>query len=167
LLVGIAAILALGTCVGYYEYHDLRRDWHLAERGVYSYAWVTHVNRLWATAGNNRHESKCELEGMLPEQLQSKRPEAGKIHALLDHAAATYFESVEPDPERNCNDYLHTWQRVLFDPQDRAQARFAFGYRSPLKVLFERLSLLFLLAILYSGFRLFERRRQHRAAARD
>ncbi len=163
LLVAGVAILSLGTCVGYYEYRDARRDWHLAERGVESYAWVTRVSPLWSSYGHNRLEDKCELEGLLPGQTQGKQPVAGKSGALLNDAA-TYFTSLEPDHERNCRDYLHTWQRVLFDPRNRDQARFAFGYRPPLEVLFERSLLVLLLAIPYGCFRLFKRWRRRRAA---
>jgi hypothetical protein len=157
LFAGIAVSLGLGTCVFYYEYRDAGRDWHLAERGVQSYAWVTRVSPRWASTATHRNESKCELEGLLPEQLQNQRPRIGTSGTLVDRAA-TYFTSVEPDPERNCRDYLHTWQPVLFNPQDRSEARFAFGYRPPLQVLFEWACVLLLLACVYFGFRLFTRR---------
>jgi hypothetical protein len=156
LLVVGAAVLALGTCVGYHEYVDVRRDWHLEERGVESYAWVTRVSPLWSAAGHNRLEDKCELDASLPQRTQRARPERGVSDALLNDAA-TYFTSVEPDHERACRGYLHTWQRVLFDPQNRDQARFAFGYRPPLQVLFEGSLLFLLLAALYGCFRLFKR----------
>jgi hypothetical protein len=161
LVVGVA-LLSLGTCVGYYEYLDARRDWNLAERGVESYAWVTRVSPLWSSYGHNRLEDKCELEGLLPEQTQREQPERGKGGALLNDAA-TYFRSVEPDHERNCRDYLHSWQRVLFDPRARDQARFAFGYRPPLQLLFERSLLFLVLAIVYGCFRLLKRWRWPRA----
>jgi hypothetical protein len=162
LLVGVAAILSLGTCVGYYEYRDAQRDWHLAERGVQSYAWVTRVSPRWSSSGHNRLEDKCELEGLLPQQTQ-REPPAPAMSGALANDAATYFTSVEPDDARACRDYLHSWQRVLFDPQNRDQARFAFGYRSPLQTLFERALLVLFLGAVYGGFRLFKRWR-HRAA---
>ena len=158
ILTGVA-VLSLGTCVGYYELADARRDWHLAQRGVQSYAWVTRVSPRWSTSGHNRLEDKCELEGALPEKTQRDPPEPGQSRALSNDAVS-YFTSVEPDHERSCRDYLHTWQRVVFDPQNRAQARFAFGYRPPLEVLFERALLLLLLMVGYVCFRFFKRWRQ-------
>jgi len=158
LIVGVAAALCLGTCVGYYEYRDARRDWHLAERGVQSYAWVTRVSPRWASTATHRNESKCELEGLLPEQPQSQPPRIGSSDTRVD-SGASYFTSVEPDPERNCRDYLHTWQRVLFNPQDRSEARFAFGYRPPQQMLFQWGGVLLVLACMYGGFRLFKRHR--------
>ena len=159
LVVGIAACTLLGTCVGYYEYRDARRDWHLAERGVESYAWVTRVSPRWANATTHRNESKCELEGLLPEKPPSERPGVGTVGTLADRGAS-YFTSVEPDAERNCRDYLHTWQRVLFNPQDRSEARFAFGYRPPLQRLVEWACVLLVVTGVYGGFRLFKRGRE-------
>ncbi len=161
MFVAGVAILSLGTCVAHYEYADARRDWHLSQRGVQSYAWVTRVSPRWSTSGHNRLEDKCELEGALPEQTQREQPEPGQSGALLNDAAS-YFTSVEPDHERNCRDYLQTWQHVVFDPQNRDQARFAFGYRPPLEVLFERALLLLLLAFAYFCFRFFKRWRRRR-----
>jgi hypothetical protein len=162
LLLGVAVILSLGTCIGGYEYRTERRDWNLAERGVASYAWVTRVSARWSTFGRNRLEDKCELDALIPKEVQREPPPIAASSALID-SAATYFTSVEPDAARSCHEYLHTWQRVLFDPQDRARARFAFGYRSPLQVLFERSLLLLLLAMLYGCFRLFKRWRTRRS----
>jgi hypothetical protein len=102
------------------------------------------------------------LGGLLPRQAPREPPAPGQ-KGVLSSDTATYFTSVEPDDERSCRGYLHTWQRVLFDPQNRDQARFAFGYRSPLEVLFERAILVALAAAIYGGFRLFKKWRQRRA----
>lgn len=121
---------ALGVCIAlavlaliFYELRGGYEDLQLLRRGTASFAYVTRVSASWASK-NGARSDRCELEAMIPREIQAQTPQV-----LPDMTGARYFTSYEPDSDRACRGYLHTWQPILFDPADRGHARFAWGLK--------------------------------------
>lgn len=91
---------------------------------VHSYAYVTGLTTDYETAADEGvRENRCEVTARLPRAILKEKP-TGDDQALL--AGATLVGERVSDPEKHCEDYLHTWQRVDFDPAHRADVHFAW-----------------------------------------
>ena len=116
-----ACFLLFALALVLYELRGTYRDLLLWRRGTASFAYVTRARSNWASKNGSRSD-RCDLEAMIPNDVQTHEP-----RALPNMNGARYFNSNEPDGDRKCLDLLHTWQPVLFDPDDRAHARFTWG----------------------------------------
>ena len=99
------------------------------------------------------------LEAMLPRETQARAPVA-----LPDMSDARYFTSYEPDSDRQCAEYLHTWQPVLFDPRNPSRARFRGGLESSIFQFFVWAALFGVIAIGLAIFRAIRRWLARRSA---
>jgi len=89
---------------------------------VHSYAYVTGLTTDYeTTADEGVRENRCDVTARLPVAVVKDRPH-GKNDALL--AGATLVGERLRDPEKHCEDYLHTWQPVSFDPAHRDEVHF-------------------------------------------
>lgn len=97
-----------------------------ADTRVHSYAYVTGLETDYATAADEGvRENRCNVTALLPHVILETRPKAGDRAPLK---RATEVEERVDDPNRNCHDYLHTWQPVDFDPTNREDVHFTWPY---------------------------------------
>jgi len=93
-----------------------------ADTRVHSYAYVTGLDTDYETAADEGvRENRCNVTARLPLAIVKERPK-GKDATLL--AGATLVGERLKDPEKHCEDYLHTWQPVSFDPAHREDVHF-------------------------------------------
>ena len=93
-----------------------------ADEHVRSYAYVTGLETDYESAADpGVKENRCNVTARLPVAIVHERPE-GNDQAIL--AGATLVEERVKDPEKHCEDYLHTWQPVSFDPSRRDDVHF-------------------------------------------
>jgi hypothetical protein len=85
-----------------------------------SYAYITHASAIWAT-NDSAQVDRCRLTGKLPTTIVARRP-ANAAPELL--RGATAIEQVIEDEDHHCNELADTWQRVIFDPVHREDARY-------------------------------------------
>jgi len=96
---------------------------------VHSYAYVTGLKTDYETSADEGvRENRCDVTARLPVAIVKDRPK-GKDGALL--AGATLVGERVRDPNKNCEDYLHTWQPVDFDPAHREDVHFAWPHGDP------------------------------------
>lgn len=93
-----------------------------ADAQVHSYAYVTGLDTDYETAADpGVKENRCNVTARLPVAIVKERPK-DKDEALF--AGATLVGERVMDPEKHCEDYLHTWQPVSFDPARREDVHF-------------------------------------------
>lgn len=94
----------------------------LAGERVASYAYITGIQTDYASAANEGiKEDHCDVTARLPLDIVTHRP-SGPAPELRKDATLAY--SRESDADRICNEWLHTWQPVTFDPDDRKDVEF-------------------------------------------
>ena len=156
-ILGGCVLLGMLALIGY-EIRSTYEDFRLLDRGTASFAYVTRARGEWASKTGSRSD-RCELEAMLPRETQARAPVA-----LPDMSDARYFTSYEPDSDRQCAEYLHTWQPVLFDPRNPSRARFRGGLESSIFQFFVWAALFGVIAIGLAIFRAIRRWLARRSA---
>jgi hypothetical protein len=97
-----------------------------ADTRVHSYAYVTNLTTDYATSADEGvRENRCDVTALLPHAILKDRPKNDDRSPL--HGATLVEETVR-DPNRNCDDYLHTWQPVDFDPAHRDDVHFTWPH---------------------------------------
>jgi hypothetical protein len=87
---------------------------------VRSYAYITDASAIWAT-NDSAQVDRCQLTGKLPSRIVARRP----AHAApeLLHGATRIQQTIE-DEDHHCDEFAHTWQRVIFDAAHPKDARY-------------------------------------------
>lgn len=122
IIAALGLMVLVGTfCTEWLDEVDARcpSTWSRCER---SYAYVTGVERDHATtADEGTRVDHCNIVARLPRERLADKP-TGPDERLLE--GATRIDARESDYDRVCDQWLRTWQTVIYDPQHRSRARF-------------------------------------------